>query len=750
MVFVCKVTNFFVSLQAEMKKVLKIVHILVWIGVSSVLFTSCHSLSSDGKHVQRTLHAQQVEVLTYIDALRPMLAAGRTDSLLQLSQTHPNIVLFVYDEQRLIFWSHNWLVANNLYRIHYDDWWFGRFDNTIGIGRWTKIGRYSICTIIPLKFAYNRYSEQLPNDFIPPFEADSRWLIRRQRANEGCFPVSDAEGKYLFSLVPPDLEQDERLPQQPAESFSFGSLFASPQKGLSRYYLLVGSILLVCLIFLVAFLYTLIRSHGLKNMKIYKRVLYLVVALVLGTFVCLFYMTAKYVRTHYEQRQRTLQQEKAQYIQAFLQNLYYWDMSISEFNTQRLNTDLRDMSYAYKTDILVYDINGRLTGSSVPQLAESGLIAPVIAPEPFFSDSANCLRYEQIGAIRYLTAYTVFYNGRLLPLGYIAVPSYISSAEVEKEMTDYIELFLPLYAILLALAFIATMLVTRYFTRNLRHMADTMQHFQLGKDNYIRYDSSDELGELISRYNEMVKQLEQSTTKLAQSERESAWRTMARQIAHEINNSLTPMKLSVQQLQRIKGTEFFDERFDRASGLLLEQFDDLGHIATTFSDFAKLPDIHPSETDIAEKLFSAVTLMRLNDPSIPIRYVGPEKGVSAFADSEQVAHVFTNIIKNALQALYGRQQSDIIVMLKDATNAAMLKRQLPVTYKWIEISVSDNGPGIPENIQGKIFMPNFTTKSTGMGLGLAITKNIVDGSEGYITFETSHKGTTFYIYFKKL
>lgn len=733
-----------------MKKVLKIVPLLLWIGVSSVLFASCHRLSSDGRHVEQTLHRQQTEVLSYIETLRPLLESGKSDSLLQISQTHKDVVLFVYDEQSLVFWSDNRLVANNIYRIHYDDWWFGRFDNAIGIGRWTKIGRYSVCTIIPVKFVYSRYSEQLPNNFIPPFAADNRWLIRRQRANEGCYAVTDIDGKYVFSLVPPELEQDEPLQQQPAESFSFGSLFASPQKGLSRYNVLVGSILMACLIFLAAFMYTLIRSRGLKNIKIYKRVMYLVVALVLGTFVCLFYMTAKYVRTHYEERQRALQQEKAQYIQAFLQNLYYWDMNLSELNSRRLNADLRDMSYTYKTDILVYDLNGRLIGSSVPQLTESGLIARMIAAEPFFSDNATCLRYEQIGTIRYLTAYTLFYNGSMLPLGYIAVPSYISSAEVEKEMTDYIELFLPLYAILLALAFVATMLVTRYFTRNLRHMADTMRHFRLGQDNYIRYDSRDELGDLISQYNEMVKQLEESTTKLAQSERESAWRTMARQIAHEINNSLTPMKLSVQQLQRIKDTEYFNERFDRASRLLLEQFDDLGRIATTFSDFAKMPDIHPSETDIAEKLFSAITLMRMHDATIPIRYVGQEKGVMAYADAEQVTHAFTNIIKNALQALYGREKSDVIVMLKDADQQAMLRWQLPATYRWIEISISDNGPGIEESIQSKIFMPNFTTKSTGMGLGLAITKNIVDGSEGYIRFETSHKGTTFYIYFKKL
>ena len=163
-----------------------------------------------------------------------------------------------------------------------------------------------------------------------------------------------------------------------------------------------------------------------------------------------------------------------------------------------------------------------------------------------------------------------------------------------------------------------------------------------------------------------------------------------------------------------------------------------------------MPEVNPTEVDIAEKLFSAVTLMRMNDPSIPIRYVGQESGVVAYADAEQVAHVFTNIIKNALQALQGRKDSDIIVVLKDVSEKTRLKRQLPASFEWIEISISDNGQGIPENIQSKIFMPNFTTKSTGMGLGLAITKNIVDGSEGVITFDTSDKGTTFYIYFKKI
>ena len=737
-----------------MKKLLKIVSFVVLFGVLSVLFSSCHSLSADGRRVQRTLHVCQAEALALLDAMQPMLEQQRLDSLLSLSHAHPNIVFYVYSGNERIFWSHNWLVSNGLSVMHYDGWWLGRFDNTVGIGRWAKIGDYSVCAIIPLKFQFAQYSARLPNDFIAPFKADKRWLIRRQRMNEGCYPVTSSDGTYLFSLVPPEMEPEEQLPALSPDSFSYGSLFAAPGQGWSRYHLLIGIMILIFVIFLAAFVTNLVRSHGFRNMRMYTKIQYLVVALVLAGFVYVFFMSTSYVRTHYEARQQSKQQAKARYIQAQLRELYFWDTTISPLNTRGLNTDLRDMSYTYETDILVYDLRGRLVGSSVPQLLESGLISPLMAPEPYFTDSVDRVCYEQIGSVPYLTVYTPFYNGNMLPIGYIAVPCYVSSPQVEQEVAEYIGRFLPPYVFLLIMTFVIALLVTQRLTRNMRSMADTMHHFQLGKDNYIHYEGNDELGELIRQYNAMVTQLEQSTRRLAQSERETAWRTMARQIAHEINNSLTPMKLSVQQLQRIKGTEFFDERFDRASQLLLEQFDDLGRIATTFSDFAKMPEVRPSETDVAEKLFAAVTLMRMNDPSIPIRYVGPEKGVMAYADAEQVGHVFTNIIKNALQALQplagknagspqltgsgvpSRKQPDIIVILKVADR--------------VEISISDNGPGIPRDVQSKVFMPNFTTKSTGMGLGLAIAKNIVDGSEGTITFETSEKGTTFYIYFKKI
>jgi signal transduction histidine kinase len=224
---------------------------------------------------------------------------------------------------------------------------------------------------------------------------------------------------------------------------------------------------------------------------------------------------------------------------------------------------------------------------------------------------------------------------------------------------------------------------------------------------------------------------------------------MARQIAHEINNPLTPMKLTLQQLQRTKDTPRFEEYFNRSTQLLIEQIDNLGHIARSFSSFAKMAEVNPVPVDVAHKLSNFLTLMRNNPTDIPIRYVGPDEGVMALADAEQITQVFTNIVRNAMQAMEGRPNSDIIIILKGVTENTCQERNLNPKMQWIEISFSDNGPGIPEEVQEKIFVPNFTTKNTGAGLGMPISKNIVEGSGGKICFQTSEKGTTFFVYLQK-
>jgi signal transduction histidine kinase len=164
-----------------------------------------------------------------------------------------------------------------------------------------------------------------------------------------------------------------------------------------------------------------------------------------------------------------------------------------------------------------------------------------------------------------------------------------------------------------------------------------------------------------------------------------------------------------------------------------------------------MPEVNPTTVDVAVKLSNFIALMSNNPSQIPIRYIGPDSGVLVTTDAEQITQVFTNIVKNALQAMAGRDNSDIIIVLKTRINnqKAKVEDLHTSTAKWVEISISDNGPGIAEDIRAKVFIPNFTTKNTGAGLGLAISKNIVEGSGGRIMFQTSEKGTTFFVYLKK-
>ena len=321
----------------------------------------------------------------------------------------------------------------------------------------------------------------------------------------------------------------------------------------------------------------------------------------------------------------------------------------------------------------------------------------------------------------------------------------MSEQTLNAQIDTLLARLLPPYIIVLLLALFFSFWAARSMTAPISMLTDKMRHFTMGaKNNHIDYPYHDELGALVERYNVLVDRVEESAEQLAKAEREGAWRTMARQIAHEINNPLTPMKLSVQKLQRLRGTEQFDAYFEKATAMLVSEIDNLAHIAQSFSTFAKQPDVVTTEVDIAEKLSHVITLQRANDEQIPIRYVGADRGVTVLADQEQVSQVFVNIIRNAIQALTPNPLTpnpltpDVIVVLNSAYSDTE-----------VQISISDNGPGIADDIREKIFRPNFTTKSNGNGLGLAISKHIVEGSGGRIEFETSSKGTTFFVYFKK-
>jgi nitrogen fixation/metabolism regulation signal transduction histidine kinase len=259
------------------------------------------------------------------------------------------------------------------------------------------------------------------------------------------------------------------------------------------------------------------------------------------------------------------------------------------------------------------------------------------------------------------------------------------------------------------------------------------------KNEAIAWQSDDEVGKLVMEYNAMIEKLEKSAGLLAKSERELAWREMAKQVAHEIKNPLTPMKLNLQYLQHVikNNPDDFEERFTKASNNIIEQIDTLANIATEFSNFAKLPSGELEKVDLAEIIHSTVDLFeKENNITIKVNLHTPNLFV--LADKEQMLRVFNNLLKNAIQATTDVSDPHIQINSKAYEDLYL-------------IAISDNGCGIPESLKQKIFTPNFTTKSTGSGLGLAMIKNIFDTIQAKIWFESEeNKGSIFYLEFKQI
>lgn len=711
--------------------------------------TACHTPKRDARSIQRTLLHQQTLAEQNVDSL---LAALERDELLTdwIARTDlgENILYYVYQADRLIYWSDNWLSADDIRSTDsLTGWWYERFNNAHVVARWMCTSEYDVLVVIPIKYQYQFENRQLHNTFIPPFSADEQYQLSGLTVS-GFYPVYAADSTFLFSLTGSQpFEQQEAVAGPLADSFSYRQLvdpnadrpawYKRPRMRVRLYWILLTSLFGVLLVLGVI---GLVRHRGFRNMPLRTRVVYAIMAMLCVAFAYVFFISTRYVRNHYQQRQEAELLRKTLYIQSHLHDLYFSSPGSRLVDGSTLSSDLLKLSYTYETDIHLYDRQGELLGTSAPELFQKGLASTLMASAPFFTGDSVGIYHEQIGDMRYLAGYIPLLDADAEVAGYVAVPLFVSELAMHREVNTFLLQLLPPCIVMLLLSILVSYMLARGLTRPISRLSQKMSHFRLGEeDNHIDYAYRDELGELVERYNEMVDQVEQASRQLARSEREGAWRTMARQIAHEINNLLTPIKLNIQQLQRMRGTDRFDTYFDRTTGSLVAAIDNLSHIATSFSSFAKMPEVEVSRTDVAQRLSSVVTLMRTNTESVPIRYVGPDAGVMAQTDPEQIGQVFTNIIKNAIQAIGDRKDADIIIILNTAYSA-----------KEIEISISDNGPGISAEDQPKIFVPNFTTKTTGTGLGLAISKNIVEGSGGRIRFETNSRGTTFFVYLPKI
>jgi nitrogen fixation/metabolism regulation signal transduction histidine kinase len=346
---------------------------------------------------------------------------------------------------------------------------------------------------------------------------------------------------------------------------------------------------------------------------------------------------------------------------------------------------------------------------------------------------SHWVQTEQIGNLPYLSAYRPLQTSEGKTVAYLHMPYFAKEKNQRQEVAGFMVALINVYVLLLVAAGLVALGISNSVTRSLTRISAQFQKIRVGERNEpIAWKSNDEIGLLVAEYNKMLGELERSAALLARSERESAWREMARQVAHEIKNPLTPMRLSIQHLQRTiaAGDPRAEELTGRVSRTLLEQIETLSHIATEFSNFAQMPTPSPEQVDLGQVLRSIVALYEAEE-GVDSQLSLPSGDVLVWADRQQLQRVFSNLLKNAIQAIPDDRKGQIRVVMASVAGQ-------------VRVQVVDNGSGIDEDQRARVFVPNFTTKSSGMGLGLAMSKNIVEYAGGRIDFESQPGvGTTF-------
>lgn len=396
---------------------------------------------------------------------------------------------------------------------------------------------------------------------------------------------------------------------------------------------------------------------------------------------------------------------------------------------------LTQASGLFKSDITLFYLNGEYYTASLPKLFDEGLISkklnPIVYANILSTSQNKDVMNESIGNLKFYSAYGLVKNKHGHTLCIVNLPYFSKQNELQSQLFGYLSALLNIYVLAFMIVSVGLALLANWLTWPLRELQNQFKQVGLNRqDHSIKYSRNDEIGMLISAYNTMLVQLKESADKLAQSEREGAWKEMARQVAHEIKNPLTPMKLSIQHVQRLMETnpEEAAENIKKITPILLEQIDALSHIATEFSNFWQLP---PPKFETIELVGLIKSLLPLynNDTAISFRISTNENSAFVKADKDQLLRVMNNLVNNAVQALDGK--GEIILGLRREKE------------KYV-ISVTDNGKGIDDVVKERIFQPNFSTKSYGTGLGLAMCKRIIEQHGGEIWFESKMgKGTTF-------
>ncbi len=467
-------------------------------------------------------------------------------------------------------------------------------------------------------------------------------------------------------------------------------------------------------------------------------ILLVVVAFILIAGVTLYQYKEQSEDYHRDRLERKEEQVKASIDYVLMSTTY-------PVETEYLDLIFKDEIYqiadVQNVNFNIYDLEGGLVKSSRPKFEEDSIsqcLSALVLNKLSMSADKRFVEKKIAAGGRFQSSYTYINDNKFKPIGILNLPYFEDDTFNTMELREFLIRLGVVYLFMLIIAIILAYFISRYITRSLKTISDKIDKTRLSHRNekIILNGASKEIETLVGAYNSMIDELEESAVKLARSEREQAWREMARQVAHEIKNPLTPMRLSVQSFERK-----FDPddpnivtKVKEYSNTLIQQIDTMSSIASAFSNFAKMPAQQNETLNIVKVVKLALDIFNENYISL----VAQEEEIIAKLDRTQLIRVVTNLVKNAIQAMDETSEPNIVVSITTEENL-------------IKITVADNGKGIPDDFKDKIFEPKFTTKTSGMGLGLGMVKNIVETYQGNITFTSqTGKGTVFTVTFPKV
>ncbi len=454
--------------------------------------------------------------------------------------------------------------------------------------------------------------------------------------------------------------------------------------------------------------------------------------------------TTYYIKRQYEEKNAKAIEEKLRSVSLELYQKVGSRDILDEDSKAYLTGLLIKFSNVFYTDINLYDADGNLYASSRPELYQQDLkssrMNPIAYSELVISNKSKWVQAESIGELNFLSAYVPFKNQNNELLAYLNLPYFARQEALEEEIAAFLVPTINIYVIIFTFSLLVSILLINQISRPLLMIRRHISGLKLGGETeLIDWQSEDEIGELVQEYNRIAIELGQSAEELAKTERESAWREMAKQIAHEIKNPLTPMKLSIQHLQRSADSKDGDikAKIQKTSETLISQIESLTAIAEAFSSFAKFPD-KELKSLLITPIAKEVAHLYIDQAEVHFEIAEELKGLEVLADRDLVLRVFNNLIKNSVQAYENEEEAKIWIRIYRSEKGEDM----------LCVEVKDEGKGISEDQAAHIFEPSFTTKSSGTGMGLAIVKRSMEQMGGKVEMRSKvGEGSSFTLYF---